>query len=183
MKSLKGHFLIAAPSLTESTFARTVVLMLQHDENGALGVVINRGLQHSVKQACAQVLETDCQIEGNLFQGGPCQEMLLIVLHGDEQVDPDDEPVLPGVYFSTDQATIEKIVNDPPEAVKFIVGYSGWAAGQLESELQSGSWLIAPATAKRVYGPLDRLWDRLLTEANLSQWIDPKLIPEDPTRN
>src|ERR1700722_6358534 len=104
MKSLKGHFLVASPSLADSNFSHAVVLMLQHDQNGALGVVINRVLEVTVKQACEQVLETDCDIEANLHQGGPC-EALLMVLHVDDAADPEDEAVMPGLHFSTDKDT------------------------------------------------------------------------------
>jgi putative transcriptional regulator len=156
--------------------------MLQHDDERALGVVINRTINVTVKQACEQVLETDCDIEGNLHEGGPC-EKLLMVLHTDEMVEGDDEPVLPGLHFSTDKDSIERLLRDPPEHLKFIVGYSGWGAGQLESELKHGSWLVVPATTERVFGPIDGLWDRLTSEARLSRWIDPRLIPEDPMSN
>jgi len=182
MKSLKGHFLIASPSLTESNFRQAVVLILQHDENGALGVVINRTMEVTVKEACEQVLETDCEVEGNLHQGGPC-EKLLMVLHCNDEVESDDQAVLPGLHFSTDKETIELLLHEPPKALKFIVGYSGWAAGQLEDELRSGSWLVAPATVARVFGPIEPLWHRLVSEATLSSWIDPKLIPDNPSVN
>jgi putative transcriptional regulator len=182
MKSLKGHFLVAAPSLTESNFRQTVVLMLQHDHNGALGVVINRRMEVTVKQACEQVLETECDVEGNLHSGGPC-EAVLMVLHGDDDINPDDEAVLPGLHFSTDKDTIEMLLREPPKELKFIVGYSGWAGGQLEEELKSGSWIVVPATVPRVFGPIESLWHRLISEASLSQWIDPKLIPDDPSLN
>ncbi len=182
MKSLKGHFLIASPNLADSNFSRSVVLMLQHDQNGALGVVINRMLDVTVKQACDRALETDCDIEGNLHQGGPC-EALLMVLHADAGIDDDEDAVLPGLHFSTDKDTIEYLVRNPPANLKFVVGYSGWGAGQLEAELKTGSWLIAPATVDRVFGPHHSLWSRLVSEANVSQWIDPKLIPDDPSSN
>ena len=182
MKSLKGHFLIASPSLSDSNFHQSVVLILQHDSNGALGVVINRTLEVTVKQACEQVLEVECDIEGNLHQGGPC-EALLMVLHSNDAVDPDDESVLPGLHFTTDKDTIEELVLYPSAELKFVVGYSGWGAGQLEDELKSGSWLVVPATTTRVFGPYESLWNRLVTEANLSQWIDPKNIPDDPSVN
>jgi putative transcriptional regulator len=182
MRSLKGNFLVAAPTLLESNFHQTVVLVLQHDENGALGVVINRVLDVSVKQACEQVMETDCEVDGNLHHGGPCDAMLL-VLHSDDMVDPEDEPVMPGLHFSTDKETIEKLVHDPPIQMKFIVGYSGWSAGQLEGELKSGSWVVVPATTARIFGPVEGLWNRLMSDANLSQYIDPRLIPEDPSLN
>jgi putative transcriptional regulator len=186
MKSLKGYFLVAAPNLTDSNFSQAVVLMLQHDQNGALGVVINRTLEVTVKQACEQVLETRCDIEANLHQGGPC-EALLMVLHGQGEIDADgddaDDAVLPGLYFSTDKDTIEQLVRSPTGSLKFVVGYSGWGAGQLEEELKTGSWLITPATFDRVFGPYESLWNRLVSEANLSQWIDPRLIPDDPSMN
>ena len=106
-----------------------------------------------------------------------------MVLHVDDAVDPEDEAVMPGLHFSTDKDTIEHLLRTPPSSMKFVVGYSGWAAGQLEEELKSGSWLITPATIERVFGPFEPLWNRLVTEANLSQWIDPKRIPDDPSVN
>jgi putative transcriptional regulator len=182
MKSLKGQFLVAAPTLTDPNFNRAVVLMLQHDENGALGVIINRTLEVTVRQACEQVLGADFDIDGSLHHGGPC-EAVLMVLHSDPFADTDDDPVLPGVFYTTDKDTVEHLLNDPPAEIKFIVGYSGWGAGQLEEELKSGSWIITPATAERIFAPPDRLWVRLITEANLSKWIDPSQIPEDPSVN
>ena len=182
MKSLKGHFLIAAPSLTESNFRQSVILLLQHDDNGALGVVINRTIDVTVKQACEQVLEADCDVEGSLHQGGPCQA-LLMVLHNDDQIAADDDAVLPGLYYTTEKDMIEMLLREPPSKLKFIVGYSGWSGGQLEEELKSGSWLLTPASLQRVFGPIDSLWNRLVSEASLSQWLNPKLIPEDPSLN
>jgi putative transcriptional regulator len=182
MKSLKGHFLIASPDLTDSNFSQAVVLMLQHDQHGALGVVINCELDVTVKQACEQVLETDCTIEANLHKGGPCDAMLM-VLHANDAVDPDDEAVLPGLHFSTDKDIIEELIRHPTASLKFVVGYSGWGSGQLEDELKTGSWLIAPATVERVFGPFESLWNRLITEIKLSHWMDPRLIPDDPSVN
>jgi putative transcriptional regulator len=182
MKSLKGHFLVAAPTLKDPNFTRAVVLMLRHDEDGALGVVINRSSEVTVRQACEQVTGTDFDIEGNLFQGGPC-EAILMALHSDPFVDTGDEPVLPDLYFSTDKDALEHLLRDPSENLKFIVGYSGWQAGQLEQELKTGSWIITPATIARVFGPQEKLWTRLFTESNLSKWVDPSRIPDDPSVN
>ncbi len=179
---MKGQFLVAAPSLTDPNFNRAVVLMLQHDQNGALGVVINRPLEISVAQACEQVLGAEFDVEGQLHQGGPC-EAVLMALHSDPFADTGDHPVLPDLYFSTDKDTIEHLLGDSAKSLKFIVGYAGWSADQLESEIQSGSWIVTSATAERVFGPTEKLWTRLITEANLSKWIDPSRIPEDPSMN
>ncbi len=182
MKSLKGQFLVAASTLTDPNFNRAVVLMLQHDQNGAVGVIVNRPLEISVRQACEQVTGTEYDIEGQLHQGGPC-EAVLMVLHSDPFADTGDQPVLPGLYFSTDKDAIEHLLRDPSDRLKFIVGYSGWGAGQLEQELKSGSWIVISATTQRVFGPPEKLWTRLITESNLSRWVDPSRIPEDPSVN
>jgi putative transcriptional regulator len=182
MKSLKGQFLVAASSLTDSHFHRAVVLMLQHDRNGALGVVVNRPLEITVRQACAQVTGTEYDVEGQLHQGGPC-EAVLMVLHSDPFADTGDQAVLPGLFFSTDKEVIENLLREPSPDLKFIVGYSGWGAGQLENEMKSGSWITIAATTARVFGPSEKLWTRLITESNLSKWVDPSRIPDDPSVN
>lgn len=182
MQSLKGQFLIASASLNDTNFHQSVVLILQHDQNGALGVVINHLLEITVREACEQVLEVQCDVPGFLHKGGPC-ENLLMVLHDNNGLDPDDEPVIPGVHFSTDKETIEELVAEPSGNLKFVVGYSGWGAGQLEEELSTGSWLITTATIARIFGPHETLWNRLSSEANLRQWVDPRQIPDDPSMN
>jgi putative transcriptional regulator len=156
--------------------------MLQHDENGALGVIINRMIDMTIQQACQEVMQTYVNIEGNLFQGGPC-EQLLLVLHSDDLAEPEDEAVMTGLHFATDRDVIEKLVASPPESMKFIVGYSGWTAGQLEGEIKGGSWIVLPATAQRAFGPPEGLWNKLINEANLGKFIDPRFIPDDPSLN
>ena len=195
MPSLKGQFLVAKPSLTDPNFARAVVLILRHDAGGAVGVVVNRPLEVTVRQACEQVLGIEqCEADGVLFHGGPCEAVLMAIYAdaGSVAIEDDgtDEPsvgvVLPGIAFSTDKVTLERLLGDPPAAAKFVVGYAGWGEGQLEGEMASGSWLTIPATADRVFGvfaPADALWTRLVTEANLGKYIDPKRIPPDASVN
>lgn len=197
MPSLKGHFLVAKPSLTDPNFARAVVLILRHDAGGAVGIVVNRPLEVTVRQACEQVLGIEqCEADGVLFHGGPCEAVLMAVYAdaGSAPADDDDggadEPsvgvVLPGVAFSTDKVTLERLLGDPPPAAKFVVGYAGWGEGQLEGEMAAGSWLTVPATAERLFGvfaPADALWTRLVTEASLRKYIDPRRIPPDASVN
>ena len=99
-----------------------------------------------------------------------------------------DGDVVPGLRFTSDKDRIERLLRDGPPApegapMKVIYGYSGWAAGQLEGEMKSGSWLAVPATAARALGPAGPMWNRMVTEANLGKFIDPKWIPEDPSVN
>ena len=180
MESLAGQFLIASPRLVDPNFAKAVVLMVQHGEEGALGLVINRPLETSVEEICEKVLETPCAAEGVLYQGGPCEGPLM-VLHTDGT--RSDMEVRPGVHFSTDRAEIEWLLAHHDGASKYFVGYAGWAGGQLESELERGSWLTLPATDDQIFKSGNELWSKLLTTATLSEWIDPSRIPDDPSLN
>ena len=190
MASLKGQLLIASPRLMDPNFVRTVVLMVQHGEEGALGLILNRPLQATVRDVCEKVLETSCEIDSPLYQGGPCEGPLMVLhTHGEE-----DEPeVLPGLHFTAERGKIEKLLAGGWESAegggplgdglyaKFFVGYAGWGAGQLESEMETGSWLTAPAEVLHVFDPSEKLWSKLTTW--LTVGIDPDRIPDDPSVN
>ena len=180
MESLQGHFLIASPRLTDPNFARTVVLMVQHGEEGALGLVINRPLETSVEEVCNKVLETPCAAEGVLYQGGPCEGPLMVVhTHGSRS----DMEVRPGVHFSTERESIEWLLRYNEAPIKYFVGYAGWAAGQLEAEMETGSWITLPASEDQVFAGDEELWSKLLAIATLGKYIDPDRIPDDPSLN
>ena len=180
MKSLQGKLLIASSRLMDPNFVQAVILMVQHDENGALGLILNRPLKTSVKDACEEALEMPCEIEASLYQGGPCEGPLM-VLHS---VDTSGQiEVLDGVQFTTQREEIETLLSESGVQAKFFVGYSGWGAGQIEGEMESGSWLIADATTDIVFNDDERRWMKLLKQVTLGQWIDPKRIPEDPSVN
>ena len=180
MDSLAGHFLIASPDLVEPNFARSVVLIVQHGEDNALGLIVNRPLETTVREVCEKVLEVECEADGVLFQGGPCEGPLM-VLHTDDA--RSDIEVKPGVHFSTDREQIEWLLAHDEGPIKYFVGYAGWAAGQLESELERGSWLTIPATEDHIFTAGKGLWSKMLTAATLGKWIDPSRIPDDPSVN
>jgi putative transcriptional regulator len=183
--SLKGHLLVASPKLRDPNFFRAVVLMVQHDERGSLGLVLNRPLELSVREALQQLkLGTlPCEIEGFLHKGGPC-ESVLMALHTD--LEASDVEVLEGVHFSTTKDAIEHLVSHSGSAVRLFVGYAGWSPGQLEAELTEGAWLTTPASCERVFDIKKGSWELLLRaigKASLTQWVDPKRVPEDPSVN
>ena len=180
MESLAGKFLIASPRLIDPNFAQSVVLMVQHGEEGALGLVINRPLDTSLEDVCEKILETPCSTDGVLFQGGPCEGPLMVVhTHNNRS----DIEIQPGVHFSTERESLEWLLRYNEAPIRFFVGYSGWTAGQIESEIETGSWLIVPAAEEQIFKGGDDLWSKLLTIATLGKWIDPSRIPDDPTLN
>lgn len=183
MKSLQGQLLIASPRLMDPNFVRSVVLMVQHGEEGALGLILNRPLEITIASAWEQASEDPCPATGVLYQGGPCEGPLMVV-HTNE--DLAQMHVLPGVYFSTQKEAVEQLVMVEPGPRKFFVGYAGWGPGQLEGEIEDGGWLTAPATPQNCFADSDELWNDLRKRAARSAaypWIDPESFPADPSVN
>jgi putative transcriptional regulator len=180
MESTQGKLLLASPRLLDPNFSHTVVLMVQHNEQGALGLILNRPLQISVRQACEQSLGEPCEVDGMLHQGGPCEGPLM-VLHANEM--SKDADVLPGVFFTTEKSKIESLLKQQISSARYFVGYSGWTAGQLEAEMELDSWVIADAVPENVFGDEDNLWTRLIRQRLLGPWIDPSDMPDDPSVN
>src|SRR5579859_4409271 len=159
MESLQGQLLIAAPSLQDPNFFRTVVLLVQHNDQGALGVILNRPLEATIEAAWSQVSELPCNAEGSLFQGGPCPGPLMVV-HSDAALSQVE--VCPGIFFNTDKDSIEQLVTQTSGPLKFCVNYAGGGAGQLESEIEAGGWVSTPAGATQVFGNDEHLWRAVL---------------------
>jgi putative transcriptional regulator len=180
MEYTQGKLLLASPQLADGNFARSVVLMIQHNEQGALGLILNRPLQISVQKACEQSLGQACEVEGVLHQGGPCEGPLM-VLHGNEMVK--DADVLPGVFFTTEKSKIESLLKHQFGPARYFVGYAGWSPGQLEEEMELDSWIVADAAPKNVFDDQANLWLSLMRQRVLRQWVDPSRIPDDPSVN
>jgi putative transcriptional regulator len=180
--SFQGQLLLASSRLVDPNFARAIVLMISHGEQGSLGLVLNRPLEMTVKEACEQVLETTCDIGAPLHQGGPCEGPLM-VLHTLSTEFRSESEVVPGVQFTTDREKIETLLHDADITAKYFVGYSGWGPGQLEEEIESGSWIRATASKDGIFDTNPDLWSRLMTASTLGQNIRPEQIPDDPSMN
>ncbi len=185
MKSLQGHLLVASPKLVDPNFFHAVVLLVQHNEEGALGLVLNRPLQTTVREMWREVGDdaSACEIDGPLHQGGPCEGPLMVV-HGDQ---PSAEiEVSKGIYFCTSRERIEALIGENDSPMKFFVGYAGWTAGQLEAELEESSWLTIDANPQAIFEGDEHLWSdliRALSRAAVTGMVDPKRIPDDPSVN
>src|SRR5947208_986366 len=140
MPSRAGHLLIASPRLRDPNFFQTVVLIVREDEDGALGLVLNRPLDVSVADACGESLEAAAEIEAPVHRGGPCDGPLM-VLHARPSAGGDE--IVPGVQFTADREEIEKLMWDEADRdrVKYFAGYAGWGAKQLDAEIADGGWL------------------------------------------
>ncbi len=152
--SLAGKFLVAKSILRDPNFARTVVVLLAHNEEGALGLVVNRPS------------ETE-ELPLPLFDGGPCSSGGLFLLHGNSAwVEPDGpQEIAPGVFVG-DAAVFERAGKAGQEVrrrVRVFRGYAGWGGGQLERELTVGDWAVVPASGELLFDtPAEDLWKLLV---------------------
>src|SRR3954447_18706927 len=139
--TLQGQLLIASPSLLDSNFRRTVVLVTEHTDDGAAGLVLNRPSPASVLELVPE-LEPLVEDDEQLWLGGPVQPNAVLVLG--EFVDPDDAAV--PLFGSLGFPSLEDPKAAAPATTRRRVfsGYAGWGAGQLESELGREDWIIEP---------------------------------------
>jgi putative transcriptional regulator len=179
---LKGKVLVASPELLDPNFARTLVLIVQHDENGAMGLVLNRPLETTVGEAWTQVSAVPYPNEDPLFHGGPVEGPLMVV-HQDKR--RGQMEIGGGAYLSSEADLVRELVSEASEPTKFFVGYSGWDPKQLERELKTGSWLVAPIESAQIFSTPVELWDAMIKQSRqkVVPAVDPRRVPPDPSVN
>lgn len=175
--------MVASPKLGDPNFFRSVVLLVRHNEEGALGVVLNRPSDTLLKEVWSKVSETPCETTAVIHHGGPCAGPLMAI-HTSEFCA--ESEVLPHLYFAADKDKLEQLVLQPTEVARFYAGYAGWQAGQLEAEMQEEAWFHTPAKKKHAFWPQDDLWEevcRVLSATTRIAGIKLKHQPPDPSLN
>lgn len=156
--------LIAMPQLEDPNFHRSVVVMIQHDAEGALGLVINHPLPHPCAEIAAGFgLPWHGDPDVQLRRGGPVEPQSLWMLHDDGWAFDETMRVCPGVAVSRSREALTRMCRGEERRIRLLVGYAGWGPGQLEGEISAGSWLTAPATPAQLFDwPLDEIWTRTI---------------------
>ena len=183
MKMLTGKLLVASPQLRDPNFAQTVVLMIQHEEQGAFGVVLNRPGDKTVEEVWELIGKesVDCQQVVNV--GGPVPGPL-IALHTIESLS--DQQVLDGLYVTAQATAFDELLLQPEENFRIYSGHAGWAAGQLDGELKLGGWLTTEATLDDVFADYETLWRQVTSRIGLKilvPGLKPEQVPDDPSLN
>ena len=183
MSSLTGQFLIASKELVDPNFHQSVVLLVQHSVQGAMGVIVNRPTPTTVAEAWEKITGEGCEVGGVVHLGGPC-EGTVSVLHTDGDVS--DIAVSDHLFFSANKDSIEQIVASPPDECRFFIGYAGWGPGQLEVEIGRGDWRLLPADLDFAFGQQEELWETLGRKSgglSVLAALDIRHLPSDPTVN
>jgi putative transcriptional regulator len=169
-ESLAGSLLLAHPVLRDPNFRKTAILMSTHGPEGAMGVVLNRPLGKRLGElkgdfALGPLASTP------IYTGGPVQTDQLILAAWQAR---DDSFQL---HFGIDPAKAAEMLSDEATRLRAYLGYSGWSAGQLENELESGTWIIASSPVDLFERPMqEALWRSLLTDEG-DQW---RLLVDEP---
>jgi putative transcriptional regulator len=173
-EDLAPGFLIAVPQLLDPNFHKSVVLLLQQSEEGALGVVINHESPLLLSDLCDDhSIGYSGDPEKHVRKGGPVQPEQGLVLYGEEHADPEGRAVLQGLHVSASRATLERLCNLNRGRFHCYSGYAGWGPGQLEREIGEGSWIVSPVDPVIV---LDRSPDDVWVDALRAMGIDPAAI-------
>ncbi len=180
-ESLAGQLLLASPSLLDPNFARTVVLVGIHNDDGAMGVVLNRPSEVTIGEAAPLLEDAVGELEP-VFVGGPVQPTSIVFLAEFLDPEPAGLLVLGRIGFPAPEAGIEDLMQSTARRRVF-AGYAGWGAGQLDAEVASGDWIANAAQPEDVFSdvPAD-LWSTVLTRKGGSYALIARM-PLDPSVN
>ncbi len=179
MRSLAGSFLISRPELSDPNFDGTLTLILEHDEEGALGVVVNRPSAIAISEVYPEWAGVVNE-PAVLFDGGPVETDSLIALGWGANLAGD----LPLGIASVDlEAQVPLVVADGLERLRIFAGYAGWGGGQLEGELANGAWWTVPCLVEDLFRPdPEGIWPTVLRRnGGEMAWF--AHYPQDPSLN
>lgn len=177
--------LVAMPSMIDGSFSQTVILLAEHNEEGAIGFVLNRPSTISLKSMIS-IIDRDVPEAIPAWYGGPVDTTTAIILHDRKPNDGDTE-VAPGIYLSTTGRILDSLIDHGAEALqqqyqggtpkgsthhpyRFLVGYAGWGAGQLDDELRAGAWIMCPLDRKLVFDtPWGDLWQECMNLVGMNR--------------
>ncbi|MBV6320298.1 YqgE/AlgH family protein [Duganella violaceipulchra] len=178
--NLANHFLIAMPSMQDPVFGGTVVYVCEHNENGVLGVVINKPTDMTMEVLFERIdlkLESGVDVDAPIMFGGPVQDDRGFVLHTPGSRYSSSLTVTEDVAFTTSIDVLEAVAaGDGPPRMLVSIGYSGWSPGQLEDEISRNGWLTVGADPEILFNlPIEERY----TAAMRLLGIDPLMLTSE----
>ena len=155
--------LLSMPQLVDPNFHRTVVLLCEHNADGAFGLVINRPTDTSASQA-VRLLPPPSRDGGlALWSGGPVEPQRGWILMGSEPAESEAVTVADGVYLSTSPLLLRRLIETAPPRTRVLTGYAGWGPGQLDEEVAASAWLTGDIDLDIVFQtPAPEMWERAI---------------------
>ncbi len=167
-KLLAGKFLVASRSLRDPNFAKTVVLLTDYSDQGAMGLIINRATDVRL----AEVLPETEGLENSsdtIYIGGPVARRGMMLLIRSDESPKNARRVLDGLYLSSRRSVLETMTSEGAgDSFRVYSGHSGWGPGQLEGETEQGAWHVFPGDIPTVFDPnLSDVWKRLIDQTTM----------------
>lgn len=161
----QGNILISEPLMNDFHFGRSVILLIDHIESeGSFGIIINKQLNAIV----SQIVDDFPDFDAAVYLGGPVAEGQLFFIHTLGDLIPDSSPIIDGLYWGGDVETLKTLIATGianEENTRFYLGYSGWDAGQLVSELVRNSWAISNITVEQYLNtPPEYMWSTFVQQ-------------------
>ncbi len=178
----KGRLLISEPFMDDPYFKRSVVLLTEYSNDGALGFILNKPLDITINDT----MEDFPPFDAPIFMGGPVQSDSLFYIHSQGEFIESSVKITENLYWSGNFDQLKQLVKDQqifPHEIKFFIGYSGWDKAQLTEEIESESWIISDIKSKEINQLNDvNLWKNTLKEMG-SKFSVLSNFPEDPSYN
>ena len=178
----KGQLLISEPSFTESTFYKSVILILYHDISESIGLILNQPTNIKLNEIINGLPLDNFQV----YLGGPVENNTIHFIHTLGQIIPNTKEIKKGIYWGGNFDTVKKLITQKKISandIRFFIGYSGWGENQLNNEINNNSWIIHNDDTKIcMQNSNKKLWSKLIKTKNrkLAIWAN---IPRDPSMN
>lgn len=156
MKPRTGRILISEPFLLDPNFQRSVILLTEHNDLGSVGFVLNQPTELNLTEAFQDIDGEDII----LYQGGPVELNSLHYIHSNKEI-RNSVRVAHNIFWGGDIEEVKeglRLGAFDPKSFRFFVGYSGWAPGQLEGELEQGAWMVSELSSEEIFGNDTELW-------------------------
>lgn len=182
-RTLQGNCLLASPFMDDPHFFRSAVLTVQHADDHSMGLILNRPTHFSLHKVVSMICEEKCVHEGLLYCGGPVDGPLL-ALHDQDQIG--GSVCFDSLKICTEQSELIKLFRTKGARLKLFDGLSAWGPGQLEDELETGSWLVTDIDADEALSFEEDLWESLIRRIGFNVLsVDDKIAdrPSNPEWN
>ncbi|MFT4938553.1 MAG: putative transcriptional regulator [Paraglaciecola sp.] len=176
MDSLQNYLLIATPSMEDPYFSRTVTYICEHNEHGAMGLVINQPVGMNLKQLINQTDEEaivdDDKADDIILAGGPVSQDRGFILHTSQPGWSSSQQITSEIMVTTSKDILSSLGNAKgPEKCLVTLGYAGWTAGQLEQEIQTNSWIMIEADLDILFDvPIHKKWESAVHKLGIDIW-------------
>ncbi len=172
MMNFNNQLLIALPDMQDKRFLKTVILVCEHNEDGAMGLIINNPMPLETEQVFTDLNLKIPEINQSTFDGGPLNKNCGFVLHNNNQKFSNSRAIQNQLTLTTSKDLLEKISNNEfSDEWRFILGYSGWDKNQLEEEIALNTWLTCPIDLDLIFNTdIDKIWEKSLASIGIQNY-------------